>query len=48
MLRLASYANIEERIKQDITYYKKLLFDANLNFMKKKSEAKRFDNSSQR
>ena len=39
---------IEVRLKSDIIYYKKKIFDANIDLMKKKSDIKLNSNSFQR
>jgi len=39
---------MEERLKKDIIYYKKNVFDLNLELQKRKNEARRMVNSSQR
>ena len=47
-LRLDANRNMEERLKKDIIYYKKNVFDLNLELQKRKNEARKMANSSQR
>jgi hypothetical protein len=39
---------MEDRLKSDIIYYKKKIFDANIDLIKKKSDIKLHSNSFQR
>jgi hypothetical protein len=48
VLSLDANRNMEERLKKDILYYKKHIFDLTLELHKRRNEVRRIANSSQR